>query len=378
MKRKLLRSCHATLIYLGDLSRYRETELVQKDRNWGPATGYYDLASTIDPTSGQSFNQLAVIDLLDKHHLRAVYHLYRALMVVNPPVAVQGNLDLELKKIRTRHERMEPLYPQEEQDSLRELEVSFLQLHAKCVHDPDFNNLDSQQEMLLTAMANGVTNQSFEGAFDSVLRKMCLINISAYKHASEKALEAAKHSMEEGKHLLLIFMRLLVFNCATLRTLFGLLSNEFQPSKSGIDGRHEPPPGSMARLTPVARRVLPVLRTYSAWLVGNVLFVLQCDTPEIRIFWTMYVEALNSLVNAFAIRSIADIPHLLKEDEDTLTFVAIDDKAKELHVKDRTGNMKPTHAEDSNPTAEMLFRIKGLVKDGFHLCKQLVSGPIPM
>jgi hypothetical protein len=55
LRRLILQSCHATLIRLGDLSRYRESELVSKDRNWGPAIGYYDLASVINPASGGNY-----------------------------------------------------------------------------------------------------------------------------------------------------------------------------------------------------------------------------------------------------------------------------------------------------------------------------------
>ena len=84
LRTRILQSCHATLIRLGDLSRYRETELVAKDRNWGPAIGYYDLAMVIYPASGASHNQLAVIALADGNHLRATYHLYRALSAHEP------------------------------------------------------------------------------------------------------------------------------------------------------------------------------------------------------------------------------------------------------------------------------------------------------
>ena len=75
LRNTVFQSCHQTLIHLGDLSRYRETELVDKDkeRNWGPAKGYYDLAAEIYPDSGGAHNQLAVISREDGDHFRSVY-----------------------------------------------------------------------------------------------------------------------------------------------------------------------------------------------------------------------------------------------------------------------------------------------------------------
>ena len=50
LRRKAVLSCYRTLIRLGDLSRYRTTELEDPDkRRWGPAVGYYSLAGEIWP-----------------------------------------------------------------------------------------------------------------------------------------------------------------------------------------------------------------------------------------------------------------------------------------------------------------------------------------
>ncbi|KAG9968328.1 hypothetical protein KCU78_g24258, partial [Aureobasidium melanogenum] len=50
-------SCHQTLIYLGDLFRYRAAERLDKEPDWGPAIGYYALAASLRPESGLAFHQ---------------------------------------------------------------------------------------------------------------------------------------------------------------------------------------------------------------------------------------------------------------------------------------------------------------------------------
>lgn len=52
---QVIRSCHRTMIYLGDLSRYREFGRTTK--NYGPAIGYYTLAKELLPTSGETLSK---------------------------------------------------------------------------------------------------------------------------------------------------------------------------------------------------------------------------------------------------------------------------------------------------------------------------------
>ena len=91
-------SCYQTLIRLGDLSRWRETQLATKYRNWGPAIGYYELANRIYPDLGTSHNQLAVIAQNDGNYFDVIYHLYRALAVAEPCLGSKTNLQIHFKK----------------------------------------------------------------------------------------------------------------------------------------------------------------------------------------------------------------------------------------------------------------------------------------
>jgi hypothetical protein len=176
LRNRVLVSCHATLIRLGDLSRYRETELVTgKNRNWGPAIGYYDLASVINPCSGASHNQLAVIALVDGNHLRATYHLYRALSAQEPHPTSKGNLEIEFRKIMNAWAKGE-LIPREDAGIPgKALTPWFVYLHAQCYRGVDFPEHDELENEVLSQLAVDLKERSLEGT----LQKFCLINIAA-------------------------------------------------------------------------------------------------------------------------------------------------------------------------------------------------------
>jgi Est1 DNA/RNA binding domain/Telomerase activating protein Est1 len=176
LRKRVLSACHATLIRLGDLSRYRESELVTtKARNWGPAIGYYDLAGTINPASGASHNQLAVIALADGNHLRATYHLYRALSAQEPYPTSSDNLALEFKKIMNAWAKRE-LIPREDAGIPgKALTPWFIYLHAQCYKGLDFPEHDELENEVMSQLAVDLKERPLEGT----LQKFCLINIAA-------------------------------------------------------------------------------------------------------------------------------------------------------------------------------------------------------
>ena len=180
----ILLSCHQTLVRLGDLSRYRETELAGKEPNWGPATGYYDLAGAIYPPSGVSHNQLAVIAKHREQHLSVIYHLYRALAAEESHPMAKGNLELEFKKVEAAWAKGEPVTSSaaaSPQGSGKVLENWFMRLHARCYRGIEFSEHDELENEVLSQIAVDLKERSLE----SLLNKIVLINITAQFSASE-------------------------------------------------------------------------------------------------------------------------------------------------------------------------------------------------
>ena len=183
LRQQILSSCHQSLIRLGDLSRYRETELATKERNWGPAVGYYDLAGAIRPSSGASHNQLAVIALADGSHLRSTYHLYRALAVQEPHPTAKGNLEIGFKKIIVAQEKGELMTDGAQKDhstSAKALLGWFMLLHAQCYKGLEFTGHEELENEVVSQLAIELKERSLEGT----LQKIVLVNIAAEYFAS--------------------------------------------------------------------------------------------------------------------------------------------------------------------------------------------------
>ena len=178
LRHAVLLSCHQTLVRLGDLSRYRESELAGKEYNWGPAIGYYVLANTLYPASGAPHNQLAVIARADAHHLRATYHLYRALAVEEPHPAARSNLEIEFKKIHEAWEKGDLIvnHPQGDGHGPGKALVGwFMRLHARCYSGIDFAQHDELENEILSQLTIELKERSLEGT----LNKLVLINLAA-------------------------------------------------------------------------------------------------------------------------------------------------------------------------------------------------------
>ena len=176
----LMKTCHQTLIQLGDLSRWRETQLKSQNKNWEPAKGYYDLASRINPSSGASNNQLAVMALQDKNHLESVYLLYLTLVAEEPFPSAEGNLKTGFRKIEARLSETE--VPQVAQSAVENLVVLFVRLHVYFFKACDLPDLDELENDTLKEMEINMKNLST----DTTLSKMVLINIAAVYFAEQR------------------------------------------------------------------------------------------------------------------------------------------------------------------------------------------------
>lgn len=95
----LLRSVHSSLVFLGDLSRYREGDEQDSPKNWGPAIGFYNLAKKLVPELGSPHNQLAVIAKIGHSAFSFTYHLYRAVTVAEPFPESAKNIEIGVNKI---------------------------------------------------------------------------------------------------------------------------------------------------------------------------------------------------------------------------------------------------------------------------------------
>lgn len=296
------RSCHKTLIYLGDLARYR-TLLRAKDPKWDNALAYYLLANELIPESGHGYHQCGVIYVEIGDHLQVVYHLYRALACDMPHPNASTNLDLEFRELQKRKDIT----------TKHALVTWFVKLHAFYSQGKEFTErkeLEKEVDHRLDlAMKSGKGYDS-----DVDLLKIVLINITAYVAAQDKVASmdapplcclrtaadcALENWTDEGSRSCQF---LLLLNLRTINAIARLIGDEITDVIKRKDA--EAPVGNSAKapqsepqtkFTPAFNRVLPLLRVYMAWLCSYGSQLVEFRPHLEPQFGTMCITLSNTL-----------------------------------------------------------------------------------
>ena len=397
LKCLILRSCHLTLIHLGDLSRWRETQLVTQGCNWGPAIGYYELASRVCRHSGEGYFQMAIISRVGSNVFDTTYYLYRALAVAEPHQLAGDNLQIHLRSIidaSQAEELNEHLLSGETQASREGLISAFLLLHAYHCTEPNFARITNFEADYLKRLKAALDQRSLE----TTVSRIFLINLAAEYHAGvryrsmqagpteafqapntfskDPRCEPAMHS-----HLLLRCLNVRTF-CEILRDLQTELNQlvcNSRPSNSSEDSH-----GS-AKLSTKLRRIVPWLRLYSAWLLPQAA-ILAGATPYLSLnlhaaeLGVSFAQVLELLRASFLLSNLPNPDYLLEEDENTVGFLPLDsghERIKDRYQYPDTDTRKPHWYDEGvrrlHPTGEMLSRIQDIFLDGFSLVFQGVS-----
>ncbi|KAL8734850.1 MAG: hypothetical protein Q9166_001202 [cf. Caloplaca sp. 2 TL-2023] len=368
LQHAILQSCHRSLIHLGDLSRYRESELASKNKkkNWGPAIGYYDLATAIHPSSGVPYNQLAIISRIKGDHALALYQLYRAQSVHEPPATASENLNLEFKKVREAWKRdgladdtNDPI-----DSPLIYLKIWFPFLHSCCfggIASQEYSRLESKG---LDQLETGLKERSVDTDF---VNRIVISNIAADFAAGD--LWEDDPAEGQNEHAFKLFLRL---NIRTFSTLLRLLRIEYQQdrnSKSNV--------AKTDVTNPVVRRLLPSLRYYSSWLIsrGALLSICMGDLAMDRFvkeFWAMYTETSSLLLSTAHFEDLPRLEYMLEEDEEIIGFRPLQGgQLEQKYMVPGSSIRKPRCHEDGvkrhPPKVEMLCRIRDFLDDALGL-----------
>ena len=101
------------LIFVGDLERY--VAQLQQDENYDKAKECYKQAQILAPKNGKSYNQMAVVSVVTKHKLDAIYFYARSLQASNPILTAKDRLTAIFqeikKKVMNSHSRNTPPPP---------------------------------------------------------------------------------------------------------------------------------------------------------------------------------------------------------------------------------------------------------------------------
>jgi len=170
-------SFHKTLVYLGDLSRYR-TLLRPRDRSFNAALTYYALANELMPESGYGYHQSGVIYAEAHNHLEIVYNMYRAVACDYPHPLGKTNLEREFRDLRLQKAGGA-------RGPVDAMISWFVKLHAFYYEGEEFTGRKEMEDEVDNHLSTAL--KTADGpAIDGVLLKMVLINIVAYVAAKDK------------------------------------------------------------------------------------------------------------------------------------------------------------------------------------------------
>lgn len=177
---------HMTLIYLGDLSRYRTLLKAPERRTWEKALTYYCLANDLMPESGFGHHQCGVVFIEADDRLSVLYHLYRSLTSKTPHPNAQTNLDRELKDLaKPRHAQI-----RRDEDALvywfRRLLAHLNKGEEFRQHSELVGEVLNRLRLALQKVEARTTNGLSDRRMTVRLLKMVLINICAYRFSVDK------------------------------------------------------------------------------------------------------------------------------------------------------------------------------------------------
>ncbi|KAI5465803.1 hypothetical protein BGZ63DRAFT_400243 [Mariannaea sp. PMI_226] len=359
----VLKSCHFTLICLGDLARYQIQAGLRKS-SYRISMAYYSLAYDLKTDSGYAFHQMGIISLEEGKDLDVIYYFYRGIAVEDPHPNAISNLESKFKTILQPDKNVPRKGPRVPHDAFA---TWFGKLHA-VFYKGEVLSQSSELEREVLHRLDMATKSS---SYGETLFKMILINIASYFVASKKYTEAA--SIATSK-----FCQ----NTLRLNAQFILaISNTLEAELTEITNResNDPKDPATEKTSPVIECLLPLLRTCTMWLV----------TRRVELFGA--AEALGSVVpdmvkalakvftllctDTYTQEELATCPYLLAEDMETRGLLPLSpDQVPEAcrSYVDENGALKPHLTSEENrlePFQETLARILDILRCAYFLAE---------
>ncbi|KAH7329212.1 hypothetical protein B0I35DRAFT_39090 [Stachybotrys elegans] len=244
---KVLNSCHATLLRLGDLARYR-VQARHKKSGYETALTFYGLAHDLIPDSGYAFHQMSIVSMDEGNNLDMFYHLYRSWAAIEPHPHAKSNIETRFKTLGSQSSSRN-----HGRSSSEDVFVMwFVKLHALFYKGEVF----SQHKELEGEVMHRLEKTARTPNSSNILLKMILFNMSAYHIASVRFAETqSAEASRFGQFTLTLNVRFIL-------VLSSILESELRESQS----KETLNDGESAGSEPIIENLLPLLRTYCMWL----------------------------------------------------------------------------------------------------------------
>lgn len=378
----VLKSCHSTLLRLGDLSRYR-TQARHKNSGYETALTFYTLAHHLKPQSGHAHHQMGIVQLDQGNHLDVVYNFYRSWAVDAPHPNAKPNLEAEFKSLQLPNSSKSRQNTTAAQDAFS---MWFVRLHARFYKGETF---PQQAELEGEVMHRLEMACHSEKSLDTLL-KMALVNISAHHIASitytgsciSKSSVFSCYGANSIKESMAVaasrFYQFIVrFNALFISTFAAALESELKEAASEDAGTA----GSAAvssKITPMVEALLPVLRLYSMWLTAH----RDELCAAIQTFGGVIPKMIQNLARVFTLlcvftysQDLGSCPYLLGEDVEVRGFRPLSEETVPQQCRcfcGEDGHPK-TYLQDTSsrlePRRENLARVLDILRCAYFLAE---------
>lgn len=132
-----------------------------------------------------------------------------------------------------------------------------------------------------------------------------------------------------------------------------------------------------AKVTDLARHILPIIRLYSAWLLSNSHIVAARVGDDIlqsivNRFWKTYTASLSLMASSFPFPKLPEITYQLEEDVDATEFLPLKSElTKKIWAVEGANVPRPKWSDQGlqrqDNETEALARVRGLLYDGLLL-----------
>lgn len=363
LEQKVLVSCYRSLVQLGDLSRYRESELTDKDPNWSHAVGFYDLARYLMPGSGVAYNQLAIVALGDGNLFQATYYLYRALSTDEPHPQAEANLRRAFYKISTTKEN------NDQSNASSAMIGYYLRLVSRCYHgksNPEHTELENETVSQLRRQIN------LTGG-NNTLRKVFLIAFAGCHIAQRKFTKDP--DIEENLQSYFKFYAICIrFSCTLLESFQEKLQRIRETLQAALVKNNT---DILRPLEPI----LPLIRLMMLWAVANKAVLVSSVSTEMSQlqgqFWQVLAKCLHLAAITCDLQTLAEVDYMLEEDEDSIAFgpmLSID--TRRVWYDDSGSLRKRWHNKQrgaDRSSAELLARMRYFLEVGMRFSTDEVN-----
>ncbi|CAG8756580.1 5398_t:CDS:2, partial [Racocetra persica] len=314
---KAVLSCHKSLIFLGDLARYRELQTEKPRKNWSIACDYYNHARHLVPESGNPHNQLAVIATYSADEFSAARKSSADAQEKGQETPQRDQKENGSRR-RFSHQRQTSSAAQSAKirtgEATQAFFSDFIRLHSILYFRTDLESYSELKAALLNQLRESVLSLALD---PDQLLKFTAINMAASfvirhiangdsNHVNQSPKATISYSTASKKALVEKYAILLTLD--SLSTLLDVCNSELlDVVVEYSDQRHN----AVQILPAPVKRSLISLRVGTKWVysslehLSSITALIEKDPnvknefTNIAMFWQRFAEFLNSLERLF-------------------------------------------------------------------------------